>query len=74
MNIFLNFQEVFFTVYHILTLTKTSERVDFGDFWSDYLGEYEAICETAIAHESGPYVGLIDEKKPRVENLVQLSL
>jgi hypothetical protein len=22
---------------------------DFGDFRSDYLGEYEAICETVLA-------------------------
>jgi hypothetical protein len=43
-------------------------------FRSDYLGEYEAICETVLARESGPYVGLIGEKKPEVENLVLLSL
>jgi hypothetical protein len=24
------------------------------DFRSDYLGEYEAICETTLARESGP--------------------
>jgi hypothetical protein len=49
-------------------------ETDFDDFRSDYLGEYEAICETALARESGPWVGLIDEKNTRVENLVQLSL
>jgi hypothetical protein len=27
------------------------------------LGEYEAICETALGREAGPQVGLIDEKK-----------
>jgi hypothetical protein len=27
-----------------------------------FLGEYEAICETALSRESGPQVGLIDEK------------
>jgi hypothetical protein len=26
------------------------------------LGEFEAIFETALAHESGPYGGLFDEK------------
>jgi hypothetical protein len=53
-----------------------NSRLHFGfdDFRSDYLGEYEAICETALARESGPWMGLIDENKPRVENLVQLSL
>jgi hypothetical protein len=40
----------------------------------DFLGEFEAIFETALAHESGPYGGLFDETKPRVENLVTLSL
>jgi hypothetical protein len=56
--------------YHALTLNKKSwgiiyfifgfSRViaptdtDFEDFRSDYLGEYEAICETALARESGP--------------------
>jgi hypothetical protein len=24
-------------------------ETDFGDFQSDYLGEYEAICETVLA-------------------------
>jgi hypothetical protein len=28
----------------------------------DFLGEYEAICETALARESRPYGGLFDEK------------
>jgi hypothetical protein len=27
---------------------------DYVDFRSDYLGEYEAICETALARESVP--------------------
>jgi hypothetical protein len=40
----------------------------------DFLGEYEAICETALGHESGPYRGDCLMKKPRVENLMQLSL
>jgi hypothetical protein len=28
----------------------------------DYLDECEAICETALARQSGPWEGLIDEK------------
>jgi hypothetical protein len=48
------------------------KRSDFVDF----LGEYEAIFETALGRESGHYVDveLIDEKKPRVKNRVTLSL
>jgi hypothetical protein len=46
----------------------------FDDFRSDFLGEFEAICETGLAYYQRPtYMGLIDEK-PRVENLVSLSL
>jgi hypothetical protein len=37
----------------------------------DFLGEYEAICETALGRESG---GIVWWKIPRVENLVLLSL
>jgi hypothetical protein len=44
------------------------------EYLSICLGEYEAIYEMALGRESRPYVGLIDEKKPRVENLVTLSL
>jgi hypothetical protein len=29
-------------------------ETDFDDFRSDYLGESGAICETALARESGP--------------------
>jgi hypothetical protein len=28
----------------------------------DFLGEYEAICKTALGRESGPWWGLFDEK------------
>jgi hypothetical protein len=28
---------------------------NFGEFRIDFLGEYEAICETASARESEPY-------------------
>jgi hypothetical protein len=39
----------------------------------ELLGEFEAICETAFARESGPWGGLINEKK-RAKNLVTLPL
>jgi hypothetical protein len=43
-----------------------------------YLGELEAEFETelkkALASASGPQVVLLDEKKPKVKNLVALSL
>jgi hypothetical protein len=32
---------------------------NFGDFWIDFLGEYEAICETASARESGRLGGIV---------------
>jgi hypothetical protein len=28
----------------------------------EFLGDFEDICKTALARESGPYGGLIDEK------------
>jgi hypothetical protein len=34
-------------------LIDTAEA-DFGDFRIEFLGEYEPICETALACESGP--------------------
>jgi hypothetical protein len=34
-------------------VTDTAET-NFGEFRSDDLGEYEAICEMALARESGP--------------------
>jgi hypothetical protein len=37
-------------------------ETDFGDFRSDYLGEYDAICKTVLACQSETYMGLIDEK------------
>jgi hypothetical protein len=55
-------------------LVETSES-DFSDFRIGYLDEYEAICEKALARESGPYRrGCLMKKKPRVENLVTLPL
>jgi hypothetical protein len=41
---------------------NSNKKVDFYDFRLDFLGEFEAIFETALAHESGPYGGLFDEK------------
>jgi hypothetical protein len=40
----------------------------------EYLREYEFIFEMVLAHESGDPGLLFVEKKPRVENLVRLSL
>jgi hypothetical protein len=34
-------------------LIDTAEA-DFDDFQIEFLGEFEAICETALACESGP--------------------
>jgi hypothetical protein len=39
-----------------------------------YLGEFEAEFKKALAGESWAEGVLFDEKKPRVENLVTLSL
>jgi hypothetical protein len=39
--------------HHISGVIDTNET-DFRDFRSDYLGEYEAICDTVLARESGP--------------------
>jgi hypothetical protein len=39
---------------------------DLSNDYLDFLGEYKAICETALARESGPFGRLFDEKKPRV--------
>jgi hypothetical protein len=47
---------------------------NFANVYLDFLGEYEAICETALAHELGPKGGLFDGKKLSVEYLVTLSL
>jgi hypothetical protein len=34
-------------------LIKTVKS-DFGDFWINYFDKYEAVCEKALAYESGP--------------------
>jgi hypothetical protein len=41
---------------------------------SEFLWEFESICKTALAHESGDQGVPFSEKKPRVENLKRLSL
>jgi hypothetical protein len=46
---------------------------NFANDCLECLGEYEATLETALACESGPKGELFDEK-PRVENLMTLSL
>jgi hypothetical protein len=45
-----------------------------GDLKVEHLREFEAICKKALTRESRAQVGLFDEKKPEVENLVTLSL
>jgi hypothetical protein len=44
------------------------------DFIVEYLCEFEAICKKALARGSGAQMGLFDELKPEVENLVTGSL
>jgi hypothetical protein len=51
----------------------TPLNLNFTNDYLDFLGEYEAICEPALARESGPK-GYYFMEKPRVENLVTLSL
>jgi hypothetical protein len=43
-------------------------------FIVEYLREYEYIFETSLAHESMNSEVLLEEKKPKVETLVWLSL
>jgi hypothetical protein len=40
----------------------------------EFLREFESIFKAALAHESGDPGVPFKEKKPRVENLVRLSL
>jgi hypothetical protein len=51
---------------------QTTEA-DFDDFRLDFLGEFEAIFETALAMNQGPRGDCL-MKKPKVKNLVTLSL
>jgi hypothetical protein len=58
---------------------KTRFRFDPSLFSSsnliEYLREFEFVCKTVLVNESGnPGVQFNEEKKPRVENLVTLSL
>jgi hypothetical protein len=38
-------------------VSLTLQNPNFSNDYVDFLGEYEAICKTALAHESGPYRG-----------------
>jgi hypothetical protein len=49
------FRGVIDTAEFVSAVSLTSNNVD-------YFGEYEAICETVLACESGPWVGLIGGK------------
>jgi hypothetical protein len=35
-------------------VSLTPQNLNFSNNYLDFLGEYEAICETALAPESGP--------------------
>jgi hypothetical protein len=61
-------------MYFIFGFSGVLAETNFDNFWSDYLCEYEAICETTLACLSGTYMELIDEKKTTGENFVQLPL
>jgi hypothetical protein len=50
-----------------------SRNPNFSNDYLDFLCEYEAMCETALAREPGSWGDCL-MKKPRVENLVTLSL
>jgi hypothetical protein len=41
---------------------NNTTETDFGYIRRDYLGEYDDICTTGLACESGTYMGLIYEK------------
>jgi hypothetical protein len=43
-------------------------------FALENLGEFEAGLKQALSRESGPEGVLFDEKKPKVKNLMTLSL
>jgi hypothetical protein len=43
-------------------------------FFVEYLREFESICKTILAHESGTQGYSLTKKTERVENLVRLSL
>jgi hypothetical protein len=48
-------------MFHAFGITVKFAQ-DFDDFRLDFLGEYEALCEMALARQLGPLVGLFDEK------------
>jgi hypothetical protein len=49
-------------VHFAITMMKSFQRCHWHSNIIDFPGEYEAICETALGRESGPYGGLFDEK------------
>jgi hypothetical protein len=58
-------------MHHACGINDTA-YIEFKKF--EYLREFEFISEKALAPKSGAQNGCFDEKKPRVENLVALSL
>jgi hypothetical protein len=40
-------------------------ETDFGDFRSDYLGEYDAICKTVLACKAGTLMKKTEGQKSR---------
>jgi hypothetical protein len=53
--------------------TGSAESIFFVEF-NRISPRFESICKTVLAHESGDPGVQFHEKKPRVENLVRLSL
>jgi hypothetical protein len=54
--LYLNFKKNWGILDFIFCFSRVIDpaETDFDDFRSDYLGEYEAICEMAFACESWP--------------------
>jgi hypothetical protein len=46
-------------------LIPRSHLFDFGDFRIEYLDEYEAICETALARGGGLIYEKTESREPR---------
>ena len=64
---------LFFTQIVKNTVRALTESTDSdGNF--EYLGEFDFIFETNLGYESGDQVGAFDEKKTKVENLVEVYL
>jgi hypothetical protein len=54
-------------------VSLTQRNPNFANDYLEYLCEFEVMCETALARESEPKENCL-MKKPRVKNLVALSL